>query len=68
MVSHRESDGPQRVIRCRVCEELLALVGRDGRVIIEADAETTVAGGGSVISCPCGARTIIPVDWEVDER
>jgi hypothetical protein len=37
-------------------------------LIIEADAETTIAGGGPVIMCPCGARTIISGDWEVDER
>ena len=69
MVSQRrETHGPRHAIRCWACEELLALVGRDGRVIVEADAETTIAGGGPVIICPGGARTIIPGDWEVDER
>jgi hypothetical protein len=68
MASLVEQARPHRAIRCWACEELLALVSCDGRVIVEADADTTIAGGGPVSSCPCDASTIIPGNWEVDER
>ncbi len=63
-----ETNAPRRAIRCWACEELLALVGHDQRAIVEANAETTTTGGSPVIVCPCGARTIIPGDWELDEH
>lgn len=68
MAAHDETLRPRHVIRCTACEQLLALVGRDERLIVEADAEMTTASGSPVIICPCGARTIIPRDWDVDER
>lgn len=44
------------------------LIGRAGQLIVEADAETMGASGCPVIIYPCGARTIIPSEWEVDGR
>jgi hypothetical protein len=63
-----EATTPRRAIRCWACAELLALRGRDDRLIVDADAETASAGGSPVIICTCGARTILPGDWEIDER
>jgi hypothetical protein len=42
-------------------------MGRDGRLIVEANVETSTAGGRSVILCPCGAGTMLPGDWEIDD-
>ena len=68
MASASEPGRPRRAIRCWGCEELLALVGLDGRVIVEADAETTCTDGRPVILCPCGAKTVLRGDWALDER
>lgn len=68
MTSTVERHWPGRVIRCWACDDLLALAGHVGRLIVEADAEMTTTGGRPVIVCPCGARTMLLEDWESDMR
>ena len=46
MALDRETHDPQWIIRCRACEELFVLVTRARRMIVEADAETTMVRSG----------------------
>ncbi len=52
-------------MRCWACEDLLALADDNGQLIIEADADLATTGGGPAMRCPCGARTVIAVAWDI---